>query len=218
MADKDAMESLKTIELGIIAKAIPALNKTNQKLKAKLLREHLAGPGDNSLAKRSGNLARSITEEAATPEAGGTMISAKLHAGMNYAKTHFGPRGSSITIKPTGGRRFLTIPTDFARTNAGVAKGRMQNVGGKWTFLGMTTFIQKGVIFGYAEGANRRSEGMRQRRAAGQSFTKTAIIPLFILKSSVVVKRRIDPMIDMIQWAKPVLAEELKKAGLFKVG
>jgi hypothetical protein len=215
---QDALEYLKAIELGIIAKAMQALNRTNQKLKAHLLRDHLAGPGEGSLAKRTGNLARSITEEAALPEGGGTVISAKLHAGMNYAKTHFGPKGSTFTIKPKGGKRFLTIPTDFALTNAGVAKGRMQNVGGKWTFLGMPTFIAKGIIFGYADGANRRSEGMRQRRAAGQSFKKADIIPLFILKGSVVVKRRIDPKVDMIQWAKPVLIEEIKKAGLFKVG
>jgi len=34
----------------------------------------------------------------------------------------------------------------------------------------------------------------------------------------VVIKRRIDPKVDIVQWAKPVLMEELKKAGLLKVG
>jgi hypothetical protein len=196
MMDKDPIKSLEQIELGIIGKAMKALNATNAKLQRKLINQHLSGPGENSLARRSGSLARSIRPEPAMPE-GGTLISAKLYAGAIYAKSHFGPRGSSITIRPTK-KQYLAIPLSAAKTAAGVARGGpLDGIWGK-------TFIAKGIIFGY-------SGGTKASRSAEP-------IPLFVLKKSVVIKRRIDPKMDMIQWAKPVFTEELKKAGLLKVG
>jgi hypothetical protein len=39
-----------------------------------------------------------------------------------------------------------------------------------------------------------------------------------VLKDSVVIKRRIDPKVDLVDWGKPVLIEELKKVGLLKAG
>lgn len=48
--------------------------------------------------------------------------------------------------------------------------------------------------------------------------SELSMVPLFVLKDSVVIKRRIDPKVDLADWANPVLTEELKKAGIFKVG
>jgi hypothetical protein len=211
MAGKDAIESIDKMIQDLIPKVLRALNNTTKKVEAKLLRQHLAGPtGDHSLSKRTGALGRSI--RTAPAQAEGTMVSSKITAGVNYARIHF--TGGTIKAK----KKFLTIPTDFAKTNAGVAKGRMIKEGNTWTFLGMPTFIAKGIIFGKVGGALGRSEGLRQRRAAGEKMSKGTIIPLFTLKNSVVIKRRIDPKVDILQWAKPVLTEELKKAGLVKAG
>ena len=210
MAPKDPITSLEKMIQDLIPKAIQAVNATAKKLEAKLLRQHLSGRGDTSLGRRSGTLARSIKTDEATLQ--GTIITARITAGVNYARIHF----TGGTIKAS--KKFLTIPTDFAMTNAGVAKGKMVKEGNKWTFLGMPTFIAKGIIFGYVGGPNARSEGIRQRRAAGEKVSKGQIIPLFILKNSVVIKRRIDPQVDMVQWAMPVLTEELKKAGILTVG
>ena len=60
MTPKDPIASLTKIEQGIIAKAIQAVNNTGRKVEEKLLREHMSGPGDNSLARRTGAAARSI--------------------------------------------------------------------------------------------------------------------------------------------------------------
>jgi hypothetical protein len=226
MAPKDPIAALEKIEQGIIAKAIQAVNNTNHKLKGKLLREHLAGAGDNSLARRTGNLARSIAEEPATLEAGSTLVSAKLHAGMIYARVHFGPWGSAVKIVPLKAK-MLAIPLAAARTGAGVA--RAGPTSGIW---GPTRcFKSKAgnlIIWGYQAG--KAALGTRQKTVTGgqgnavslsyarRALDKGELVPLFVLKDSVVIKRRIDPRVDMIQWAKPVLAEEIKKVGLLKDG
>jgi hypothetical protein len=115
-----------------------------------------------------------------------------------------------VTIRPKN-KRFLAIPTDFAKTPAGVAKG------GPLDPIWGPTFINKGVIFGYQGGQRGTTEGVRQRAAAGQTVKKGESIPLFILKKSVVVKRRIDPHIDLVLWARPKFLADLKKEAL-KVG
>ncbi|MEW6657240.1 MAG: hypothetical protein AB1424_01140 [Thermodesulfobacteriota bacterium] len=226
MTPKDPLTSLEQIELGIIGKAMQALNATNLKLKRKLLREQLAGPtGDTSLAKRTGNLARSIAEEPAKLEGGGTVIAAKLHAGMIYAKVHFGPRGSEVKIVPIKAK-MLAIPLAAAKTGAGVARGGPTS--GIW---GPTKcFRSKAgnlIIWGYQTG--KAAMGTRQKTVTGgqgnavslpyarKAMNTGQLVPLFVLKDSVVIKRRIDPKVDLIQWAKPVLLQELKKAGLLKV-
>jgi hypothetical protein len=210
MAEKDAIESLDKIIEKLISKAIQAVTRTAKKVEAKLLRQHMSGHSDSSLGKRTGAAARSLKADPATAK--GTVVTSKITGGVNYLRIHF--TGGIIKAK----KKFLTIPTDFAKTNAGVAKGRMVKEGNTWTFLGMPTFIAKGVIFGKVGGSNARSEGIRQRRAAGEKVGKGQIIPLFILKNSVVIKRRIDPKTDIVDWARPVLTQELKKAGLLKVG
>lgn len=210
MAEKDAAESLDKIIKAMIPKAIQAVTRTAKKVEAKLLQQHMAGHSDTSLGKRTGAAARSLKADRATAQE--TIVTSRITSGVGYLRIHF--TGGTIKAK----KKFLTIPTDFAMTNAGVAKGRMVKEGNTWTFLGMPTFIAKGIIFGKVGGPNARSEGIRQRRAAGEKVGKGQIIPLFILKNSVVIKRRIDPKTDIADWARPVLTEELKKAGILKAG
>lgn len=220
MDPKDPIKSLEQIELGIIAKAMKALNATNAKLKRKLLQQHLSGSGDNSLARRTGSLARSIKEEPAMPEGGGTIISAKLSAGMIYAKVHFGPRGSQVKIVPIKAK-MLAIPLAAAKTASGVARA-----GPTSTIWGPTRcFKSKAgnlIIWGYQAGkapmGTKTALGSTLKKVFTGKRSELSMVPLFVLKSSVVIKRRIDPRVDMVQWAKPIFLEELKKAGLLKVG
>lgn len=226
MTPKDPIASLEKIEQAIIAKAIQAVNRTGRKVEEKLLREHMSGPGDNSLARRTGAAARSIVLSPAALEAGSTTIAAKLYAGVIYAKVHFGPRGSEVKIVPIKAK-MLAIPLAAAKTGAGVARGGPTS--GIW---GPTRcFKSKAgnlIIWGYQTG--KAAMGTRQKtvtggqgNAVGLAYARRAmnqgeLVPLFVLKDSVVVKRRIDPMVDLIQWAKPILTEEIKKAGLLKAG
>jgi hypothetical protein len=165
MAPRDPIASLEKIELEITSKVIQALNNTNQRLKAKLLREHLAGAGDNSLAKRTGNLARSVETEPAALDLklGPLTVSAKLHAGMIYAKVHFGPRGSEVKIVPIKAK-MLAIPLAAAKTGAGVA--RAGPTSGIW---GPTKcFRSKAgnlIIWGYKTG--KAAMGTRQKTVTG---------------------------------------------------
>jgi len=226
MTPKDPIASLEKIEQGIIAKAIQAVNNTGRKVEEKLLRQHMSGSGDNSLAKRTGAAARSIHLEPAALEAGSTTIVAKLYAGVIYAKVHFGPRGSEVKIVPIKAK-MLAIPLAAVKTGAGVA--RAGPTSGIW---GPTKcFRSKAgnlIIWGYQTG--KAAMGTRQKMVTGgqgnavslayarRAMNQGELVPLFVLKDSVVIKRRIDPMVDLIQWAKPVLTGEIKKAGLLKAG
>jgi hypothetical protein len=186
----------------------------------------MSGPGDNSLAKRTGTAARSIHLDPAALEVGGTLVAAKLYAGVIYAKVHFGPRGSEVTIVPIKAK-MLAIPLAAAKTGAGVARGGPTS--GIW---GPTKcFRSKAgnlIIWGYKTG--KADMGTRQKTVTGgqgnavslsyaqKAMKEGELIPLFVLKDSVVIKRRIDPKVDLVQWAKPILTEEIKKAGLLKAG
>jgi hypothetical protein len=209
---KDPIESLTALEKNLMKQVAGVLNKTLASVVRKLQTQHLTGgTTDSALGKRSGTLSREIIPTPAQAEAAApTLITAAVHAGVKYAAVHFGPRGTAVTITPKN-KQFLAIPTDFAKTPAGVAKG------GPLDSIWGPTFINKGVIFGYHGGQKGTTEGVRQRAAAGQTVKKGEIIPLFILKKSVVVKRRIDPHIDLILWAKPKFLADLKKEAL-KVG
>jgi hypothetical protein len=130
-----------------------------------------------------------------------------------------------VTITPIKAK-MLAIPLAAAKTGAGVA--RSGPTSGIW---GPTKcFRSKAgnlIIWGYQVG--KSAMGTRQKTVTGGqgnavslSYAKKAmnrgtLTPLFVLKESVVIKRRIDPKVDIVQWAKPVLTEELKKAGIFKV-
>lgn len=120
-------------------------------------------------------------------------------SGWKWGQVHIGPPGST-TIRAKQG--MLAIPTDFAR-KSGRGRPGAQQYGG--------TVIFAGIIWGKAGwGGAGTGGGLRQRRAAGEKFTKKTLIPLFILKKSVVVRRRIIPA-DLIAWIKPQFRAELQK-------
>jgi len=50
----------------------------------------------------------------------------------------------------------------------------------------------------------------KEGRYAGEKFGKQALVPLYILKGSVVVRRRIDPA-ALLAWVKPGFLADLKK-------
>ncbi|MFA4904469.1 MAG: hypothetical protein WC600_17180 [Desulfobaccales bacterium] len=134
----------------------------------------------------------------------GNVLEAALISPPTWAGVHIGPAGSSSTITAKGGG-FLAIPTDFVKTFRGAPAGPKQYG---------ATVIFNGIIWGKAGwGGARTGGGLRQRRAGGEKFKKQDLIPLFILKSSVVIKKRIDPS-QSIDWIKPQFLADLKKACL----
>lgn len=85
--------------------------------------------------------------------------------GVKYAKTHIGKKGTYTEIEPRVAK-FLAIPTEHARTPAGVSRYKSpRDV--------PDTFVAKGVIF--------------QKRG------RNKIVPMFILKRRVRIPKRLDP-------------------------
>lgn len=145
------------------------------------------GTARDKLATRTGKLKNSI--RVAPVKVEGSKVSGTLWAGTRYAFSHMGKKGSSVVIH---GKPWLTIPLmnipesrKVLATKAGATRG------GARSGLFLNTFIKKSkagnlIIFGqgqYAKGAK-----------AGQS--KGKIVPLFILKKKVKIKRRV--WIDVI--------------------
>jgi hypothetical protein len=128
-------------------------------------------------------------------------------SGWTWGHVHIGPPGTT-TIKakhsgPKGGEGMLAIPTDFARKG-----GDPKQYGGLQIFAG--------IIWGKAGwGGAKTGGGLRQRRAAGEKIGKQDLIPLFILKKSVVVRRRIIPQ-ELMNWIRPQFLAALKSGGLLK--
>ena len=95
-----------------------------------------------------------------------------------------------MTIRPKN-TKFLAIPLAAAKTAAGVPRGRPLD--GIWG----PTFIAQGVIFGFSGGTK------------GTQSVKP--IPLFALKRSVVVPRRVDPKKHLLDWVKPAFVQDLSQ-------
>jgi hypothetical protein len=150
---------------------------------------HLTGgTGSDRLARRTGTLARSTRPKPVVME--GTKVVGGLAFGAKYAKVHIGPAGSGFTITPKN-RQFLAIPLSAAKTAAGVARGGP--LAGIWG----PTFIAKGVIFGYSGGT--------------KGTQSTIPIPLFALKRSVVIPRRVDPKTHLLEYVKPGFIKDLSQ-------
>lgn len=130
----------------------------------------------------------------------GTLLEAGLYSPPPWAHVHIGPAGKTTTITPKG--QFLALPTDFVRTSRGHPAGPKQYGG---------TVIFGGIIWGkagwYGGGA------ARQRRAAGEKLGRQTLVPLFILRKSVVVAARVHPD-EHIAWIKPQFMADLKKYSL----
>ena len=136
----------------------------------------------------------------------GALLTATVRGASKWTWGHvlIGPPGVT-TIKPKSGG-MLAIPTDFARKTSRTAAQGPKAYGGLRIFAG--------IMWGKAGwGGAGTGGGLRQRRAAGESFKKETLVPLFILKGSVVVGRRVIPA-QLLQWIKSYFSEQLKKGAL----
>lgn len=144
------------------------------------------GTTDDKLGTRSGKLRNSVRVGAITTS--GDTVRGGVNAGTRYAFTHMGKRGSSVTIR---GKPWLTIPMTWLPesravllTEAGALRGGARS--GAFANTGLGTFIQKSdrgnwIIFG--------QRAVQRGTNAGQGRGK--IVPLFLLRHQVKVKRRV---------------------------
>jgi len=186
---KDPIKSLEQIIKGLVPKVQKVVDRHSQRLWQRAVSRHLTGgTGPDRLARRSGTLARSTRPLKARLE--GSKVTGGLAFGAKYAGVHIGPAGSKVTIRPKN-KQFLAIPLAAAKTASGVPRGRPLD--GIWG----PTFVAKGIIFGFSGGTK------------GTQSTKA--IPLFALKRSVVVPRRVDPKKDLLDWVKPQYMHDLSQ-------
>ncbi|MBW1990784.1 MAG: hypothetical protein JRI59_01370 [Deltaproteobacteria bacterium] len=186
---KDPIKSLEQIIKGLVPKVQKVVDRHSQRLWQRAVSRHLTGgTGPDRLARRSGTLARSTRPLKARLE--GSKVTGGLAFGAKYAGVHIGPAGSKVTIRPKN-KQFLAIPLAAAKTASGVPRGRPLD--GIWGPI----FVAKGIIFGFSGGTK------------GTQSTKA--IPLFALKRSVVVPRRVDPKKDLLDWVKPQYMHDLSQ-------
>lgn len=184
---KDPVKSLDQIIQGLVPQVKKVVEHHSKRLWDRTVTRHLTGgTAADRLARRSGTLARSTRPLKVRVE--GSKVVGGLAFGAKYAKVHIGPGGSTFTIRPRN-KKFLAIPLAAAKTAAGVPRGGPLD--GIWG----PTFISKGVIFGFSGGTK-----------ASQSHKP---IPLFVLKRSVVVPRRVDPKAHLLDWVKPQFLADL---------
>jgi hypothetical protein len=127
-------------------------------------------------------------------------------SGWKWGHVLVGPAGQT-TIKAKKG--FLAVPTDFARLGGGRGQPGPRSYSG--------TQIFAGIIWGKAGwGGAKTGGGLRQHRAAGEKLGKESLIPLFILKGSVVMRRRVIPA-EQSRWIAPQFKAALINGGLLKV-
>uniref|UniRef100_A0A7V4G8Q0 Tail protein n=1 Tax=Desulfobacca acetoxidans TaxID=60893 RepID=A0A7V4G8Q0_9BACT len=185
---KDPVTSLDHIIKGLVPKVKKVVEDNSKRLWDRTVSRHLTGgTGPDRLARRSGTLARSTRPLKVRVE--GSKVTGGLAFGAEYAGVHIGPGGSQVTIRPKN-KKFLAIPLPAAKTAAGVPRGGPLD--GIWG----PTFIAKGVIFGFKKGTKREHKNP---------------IPLFVLKRSVVVPRRVDPKGHLLDWVKPAFVQDLSQ-------
>ncbi len=164
---------------------LDAMNRTTRILRRKVVEKHFSNttaPGLRSVRTQSGKLKKSIRISKAF--AVGQGVAADLTIGTKYATTHVArQRRRKKTIRPKKGR-YLAIPTGFARNAAGVPIAPPLDP--RWA----PTKIVKNIIFG---------------QAGGQE------VPLFVLKTSVVVLQRISILRDIIAPGEEILKNEILK-------
>jgi hypothetical protein len=144
----------------------------------------------HTLASRSMQLKRSLRVIPAKVS-GEFSVESGMSVGTPYAKTHFGDKGSSFTVYPRN-KKFLTVPLPAALDGRGSVKA-----GARDPMWG-STFIAKGIIFGY-------------KGAAAVAGKAREIVPLFVLKKSVTVQRRIFPS-QLFAKIKPDIEKDFKEA------
>jgi len=185
---KDPIITLDQIIKGLVPKVKKVVEDHSKRLWDRTVSRHLTGGnGSDRLARRSGTLARSTRPLKVRVE--GSKVTGGLAFGADYAGVHIGPAGSQVTIRPKN-KKFLAIPLPAAKTAAGVPRGGPLD--GIWG----PTFIAKGVIFGFRKGTKKEHKNP---------------MPLFVLKRSVVVPRRVDPKAHLLDWVKPAFVQDLSQ-------
>lgn len=125
-------------------------------------------------------------------------------SGWTWGGVLIGPPGTTTIAAKNG---MLAIPTDFAKKGY---SGR--GMPGPKSYSDTKVF--GGIVWGKAGwGSAGTGGGLRQRRAAGEKFKKHDLIPLFVLKKSVIVRRRVNPA-QLIQGIQPYFLAQLKKYSL----
>jgi hypothetical protein len=185
------MQILRDLEKRLEPRVVGVLRKHADRLKEKLRADE---PLKSSGSKRFPYLSRLQQDQQDRPVA-------RIFTPVKWGAVHIGPAGTSTTILPKRGR-FLAIPTEAVRQMRGHPVGPRQYSG---------TVIFGGIIWGRAGWGGGRTGGfLKQRRAAGEKFSQRDLIPLYILKGSVVVRRRIHPE-RLIDWVKVDFLADLKK-------
>ena len=192
----ETKKAIKDVVKAYEKKLLNMLDKYSILLASHTRENYLRGGTDaRRLRMRSGKLARSCLPIRAKKQ--GDKIKAGIKFGTIYAGIHIGDDRVATVIRPKT-KKFLAIPLEAAKTAAGVARGKPtdESVFGK-------TFIKKSkagnlIIFGQ----NVFQSGSRQGE------TKGKIVPLFVLKKSVTIKKRISPK-RLIKWVKPKIIKEM---------
>lgn len=187
---RNPIETLARLERQLDKRVAGVLNKHARRLKEKLRADQplkARGP------RRFPYLSRPAQWE------GGKLL-ARVFSPVSWAKVHIGPRGTMTIITPKAGR-FLALPTDFVKRFRGhpVSPGY---------YAQAYKFVHRGIIFARVGGAG--GPGRRARAAAGEKYARGDLVPLYILKQRVVIRRRIHPEV-LLHWVKPGFLADLKK-------
>lgn len=188
----NALEMLQKVRDKVEPEVLKVVGRHSTRMWSLILKQMRGPTSESSVSKRTAPWGDLVT---VTPQVSGNRIAGGISVGEVYGPIHIGPRGTSQEIRPTKAQ-FLAIPLDAAKTGAGVARGKPRDA------LWGPTFIAKSkagnlIIFGYSGGTK-----------ASKSDTP---IPLFVLKKSVVIPRRIDPYEDLLKQVKPGFIADLQK-------
>jgi hypothetical protein len=146
------------------SQTLSRFRRIGQTLLRKLQQDHLSGSGPTSLAARTGNTRRAAFYRLAI----GGANEVGLVLGIDLAKAP-GARAHNFGAHIHAHGQFLTIPIGRALTGKGVARFTAKNLIANPTAYGfLGTFVAKHVLFGK---------------------TRSGIVPLFILKESVTLRK-----------------------------
>lgn len=193
---KDPIKTLDTIAKGLDKKVAKILNNIAFKIKRRV--------DSQEFIKWKSKRKPIVVEKARLV---GSMMEVTVRTASRWTWGHVlvGPPGqTTITAK----KGMLAIPTDAAKkTFRGAPVGPRQYGG---------TTIHDNIIWGKAGWGGAGTGGyLRQRRAAGEKFSKEKEIPLFVLKGSVVVRRKVNPAVLQL-WGNQLLRAALIKGKLLE--
>ena len=183
---KDPIKTLEAIEKNLEKKVGAILNAAAFKIRARVASQEFI----HWKSRR-----QPIVVERAKPVGTLLLVTVRTSSHWDWGHVLVGPAGST-TIKPKKG--MLAIPTDFAHKGVKTPKS-----------YGGDLQIFAGIMWGKAGwGGSGTGGGLRQHRSAGEKFGKSALVPMFILKGSVVVSRKVHPA-ELQAWGYQLLRQAL---------